>query len=168
MTSTTRADAPRDASLFAELAAAVRAPENQGPSFEMLRKELYAAVAEYPTAPATQLLLERLEHEHEPVRWALYQLLSKRSTEDACRAMARAWRSESAEVRRLVGQLLWRQERTLELCVRELAAEWASDPAWAKETVRVLCDECVRIPRAWLDGAPEEASRMLASLIVDR
>jgi hypothetical protein len=167
MTSTTWTDAPRDESLFAELAAAVRAPENQGPAFEALRKDLYEAVAEYATAPATQLLLERLGQEEEPARWALYQLLSKRPAEDACRAVARAWRSESTEVRRLVGQLLWRQERALELCVRELAAEWTSDPAWARDTVRVLQDECVKIPRAWLDGAPAEASRELASLLVD-
>jgi hypothetical protein len=167
MTSTTWTDAPLDESLFAELAAAVQAPENEGPAFEALRTDLYEAVAKFTTVPATQLLLERLGHEEEPTRWALYQLLSKRPAEDACRAVARAWRSESPDLRRQVGQLLWRQERALELCVRELAAEWASDPVWAKETVRLLEDECVKIPREWLDGAPAEASRMLASLLVD-
>jgi hypothetical protein len=166
-TITSSTDAPRDASLFAELANAVRAPENQGPSFEVLRKELYEAVAKYSTAAATDLLLERLGKENEDVRWALYQLLSKHSAEDACRAIARAWRSESSDLRRLLGQILWRQERTVELCVRELSTAWASDPAWAKETVRVLADECVKVPRAWLDGAPEEASRMLGELVVD-
>jgi hypothetical protein len=55
----------------------------------------------------------------------------------------------------------------LEACVRDLAAAWNADPDFAKRTVRLLRDECVRIPRRWLDGTPPEMSKALAAVIAD-
>ena len=103
------------------------------------------------TAP---ILVERLDDEPEPLRGTIYSLLSSAGGEAACQRLVRGFLEEPLELRERVGQLLWRQDRAVELVEREqLVPAYSERPPVARRILRLLQEEHIDVPRSWLEGA---------------
>ncbi|MFY2560638.1 hypothetical protein ACN469_23750 [Corallococcus terminator] len=104
------------------------------------------------------LLFSGLEAEQDDAaRGQLYVCLSKVEDPAAYHALARGMTVEPPGVLESLSQVIWRQQTTIELLVREyLVPAWPEDRALAHHLVKVLRDEYVELPPAWAAEAPEE------------
>ncbi|MFY1832173.1 hypothetical protein ACN47A_40105 [Myxococcus fulvus] len=153
---------------FSQLEAALKAPENAGARFSPLRSSLYQMLFMGWREQTLPLLLAGLETEpDEAVRGQLYACLSKVEDPAAYRALARGLKVEPPGVRERLAGVIWRQKGTVELLVREyLIPAWTEDRALADRIVKVLRDEYVEVPPAWVADAPEALRKVLESLLV--
>jgi hypothetical protein len=152
---------------FEQLEAALRAPENAGPGFAEVRRELYKLLFKYWPERTRPLLFAGLEAEQdEAVRGQLYACLSKVEDPAAYQALARGMKVEPPGVVERLAQVVWRQQPVLELLIREyLVPAWPGDRALADRIVKVLRDEYVEVPAAWVSGAPEELLKALGPVL---
>ncbi|WP_404364913.1 hypothetical protein ACIHQR_32000 [Corallococcus coralloides] len=153
---------------FAQLDAALRTPENAGPGFAPVRSALYQVLFTCWPEKARPLLFSGLEaEEDDAVRGRIYACLSKVEDPAAYHALARGMKVEPPGVLERLSQVIWRQKATVELLVREyLIPAWPEDRALADRLVKVLRDEYVEIPHAWVAEAPEELLKLLGPVLV--
>ncbi|MCY1023544.1 hypothetical protein [Pyxidicoccus sp. MSG2] len=152
---------------FEQLEAALRAPENAGPGFAPVRSALYQVLFKCWPEKTRPLLFSGLEAEQDDaVRGQLYACLSKVEDPAAYHALARGMKVEPPGVIERLSQVIWRQKATVELLVREyLVPSWPEDRALADRVVKVLRDEYVEIPPAWVSEAPEELRKVLGPVL---
>ncbi|QSQ26761.1 hypothetical protein JY651_18335 [Pyxidicoccus parkwayensis] len=152
---------------FEQLEAALRAPENAGPGFAQVRRALYQVLFKYWPEKTRPLLFSGLDAEQDDaVRGQLYACLSKVEEPAAYHALARGMKVEPPGVIERLSQVIWRQKATVELLVREyLVPAWPEDRALAERVVKMLREEYVEIPPAWVSEAPEELLKVLGSVL---
>jgi hypothetical protein len=152
---------------FEQLEAALRAPENAGPGFAPVRSALYPVLFKCWPEKTRPLLFSGLEAEQDDaVRGQLYACLSKVEDPAAHHALARGMKVEPPGVLERLSQVIWRQQATVELLVREyLVPAWPEERALADRLVKVLRDEYVEIPPAWVSEAPEELLKVLGPVL---
>lgn len=152
---------------FEQLVAALRAPENGGPRFAPVRSALYQVLFNHWPEKTRPLLFSGLEAEQDDaVRGRLYACLSRVEDPAAYHALARGMKVEPPGVLERLSQVIWRQTATVELLVREyLVPAWPEDRALADRLVKVLRDEYVEIPPAWVSEAPEELLKVLGPVL---